>query len=169
MAPKMIAILVKDLRQVVGVLTRNGGAVPKVEEYAKSGIAVRDGTTASSVTVPVERLELKELDFAEDLLLNPHQYSVDANANRVAHPDAISGLALTASQLRVTFDGPPNATGKYYVRVESDSLAQPFEAAGEVDFGASPWVLPGNFQSGSEHKIYAAIAGHRPMIGVTSF
>jgi hypothetical protein len=167
-AKKMLVVSLKKTKAVLGVATRSTAGAPAIDELVGEGLVVRQHDGEASLVVPADDLEVKEVDYSDDVFLDPGANVVDASGSVVVPPRVTS---VAATNVSVTVTVPPGvAAGKaVLVVIDGGPNQPPLKFSAATALNATATVVPVSGVPPGAHLVLGSVDGYASLLFVGSF
>lgn len=126
-APKMVVLVLKKTKGVVGAITRQTPGVPAaVSDVVGRALVLRPRNVHATILIPPEELDTKEVDHDDAVFYDPRAHVLD-------------GSAVTAPAQKVS--GISYASGSITVTLNTGSVADKKTVLVAIENGSKPAVL----------------------------
>jgi hypothetical protein len=106
-ARKMLVVALAKTNAVLAAATRTAGGIPAIDELVGRGLVVRMKNGEAIVTIPAEELEVKEVDYSDDVFHDPAAHTIDDSGLIVAPSLRVQSANPTNGAIAVTVDAGP--------------------------------------------------------------
>ncbi|HYP32046.1 MAG TPA: hypothetical protein VES00_09270 [Burkholderiaceae bacterium] len=166
-ARKMLAVYLLATRGVLGVATRKTPGAPPVGDLVGDAFVARTPTDIG-VAVPAELLDVKEVDYADEVVVQPATHGLDDNNAIVALAGQISAVSGTTAQVSLTLSVAAAADKAVLVVIDAGAgqAALRFNAKTTA---SNPVDVAVNGVSPGSHVVLASVDGYAPFLDTVTF
>ena len=164
---KMLAVYLLATRGVLGVATRKTPGAPPVGDLVGDAFVARTPTD-TGIAVPVELLGVKEVDYADEVIVQPAAHGLDDQNAIVALAGQVSAATGTTVQVSLTLSIAAVADKAAQVVIDAGAgqAALRFNAKTTASNAVDVAV---NGVSPGDHVVLASVDGYAPFLGTVSF
>lgn len=164
-AKKMLVITLAKTHAVLAAVTRGASGPPKVEDLVGEGLLVRMTDREETVSIPAADLEVKEVEYVDDVFQDPLARAIDASGTIVVptHGMATTGVALPSITVAVN---APNVSSDKAVMVVVDASPgrDVLKRSGTILAGTVSTTLTTNDVPSGTHLVFASVEGEGSLV-----
>lgn len=169
-AKKMQVVVLAKTRAVLGGASRTRSGAATVDELAAGGLVARLKDKETSVLVPPEELEVKEVDHTDDVFRDPLAYLVDASDALATAPHKITTVAATSSKVTLTLGtAAPAGDKNVLVVIDAGPNLPPLKFAGKTSLGSSTVAVNVSGVPHGFHLVLASVDGYSSKLDEKAF
>lgn len=169
---KMLVVTLAKTKAVLGAATRASKGQPTVGELVGAGLVTR--LQDSSVMVPAEELEVKEVDYGDDVFRDPRAHIVDASGTVVGPLASVTAIVATNILVTVTVSTPLTlptvpADKTVLVVIDGGSNHDALKFFGKTALGVADTAVPISGVPPGTHLVLASVDGYGSLLSSGSF
>ena len=164
-AKKMLVITLAKTHAVLAAVTRGASGAPNVEDLVGEGLLVRMTDREEAVSIPAADLEVKEVEYVDEIFQNPFARAIDASGTIVVPNHGMATPAVALPKITVSMNSP-NVSSDKSVLVVIDAgpgrdVLKPF---GTILAGAVSTILTTNDVPSGTHLLLASVDGEGSVV-----
>jgi hypothetical protein len=172
-AKKMLVVVLSRTGAVLGAATRSTPGVPAVGDLVGDGLVARRRNSEASVVIPPEDLEVKEVDYSDDVLHDPRAHVVDASGSVAAPAYRIASITSTNTGVTVTVDtGSPAVVAPdktVLVVIDGGPNQGPLKFSGKTALNVAATLVPVSGVPPGIHMVLASVDGYASRLRAHTF
>jgi hypothetical protein len=173
MTRKMLVVTFAKTKAVLAAASRRASGVPAAEELVGGGLVARTADEELSLLVPAAELEVKEVDYKDDVFRDPRQYQIDDAGEPTVPTFRIDTVSVAAGAVTVTVQAdavPTVPAGKAVVVViDAGPNSPPLKFSGATTLNTKPTVVPVNGVPLGNRLVLATVDGYTSLLSVGTF
>jgi hypothetical protein len=169
-AGKMLVVGLAKTKAVLAGATRTAGDIPAIGDLVGPGLLVRTKDDEATLMVPVEELEVKEVDFAEEVFHDPAAHTVDDRGMIAAASLGVVSANLANGSINVVVAaGPVPADKNVLVVIDAGPNQEALRFSGITTLNQVSTSVPISGVPFGRHIVLASVNGYRSLVEPKDF
>jgi hypothetical protein len=167
---KMLVVTVARTQAVLAAASRQASGVLPAADLVGPGFLARTKDSEETLLVPAADLEVKEVDYRDDVFRTPLAHVVDDQGAIALSPNVVNQVSFASSKVTVQLLPAAAAADKdVVVIVDAGSNRDPLKFVGKTVANAGSVDVPVSGVPPGNHLVLASVAGYNSRVEVLTF